>query len=135
VDKWKLFDRYISNLELIPYHSGGMTLPINFNTLQLDYISQRFKNNLRFARTHKPSLIIFNGNVWYILLIKYGFIQNYEKVKVTEKFNIYFFEIEDIPSVLFDKFFQRHFWGLNDNHRAVIIPKLIRKKYEIRFNG
>ena len=98
VDKWKLFDTYISNLELIPYHLAGLTLPSNFNSLQLNYISQRLQNNIRFARKYKPRLFIFNGNAWYILLIKHGFIPNYEKVKVTEKFNIYFFEIEGIPS-------------------------------------
>ena len=68
-NKWKLFDRYISNLELIPYRSTGLTLPRDFNSLQLDYISQRLRNNIKFARKHKPSLFIFNGNAWYILLI------------------------------------------------------------------
>jgi hypothetical protein len=111
VDKWKLFDRYISNLELIPYHSRGISLPISLNSLQFDCISLRFENNPRFARKHKPSLFIFNGNTWYIILIKHGLIQNNEKIKVTEKFNVYFFELEDISSVLFDEFFQRHFWG------------------------
>lgn len=71
-----------------------MTLPANFNPLQLEYINQRFRNNLRFARKHESRLFIFNGNTWYVLLIKHGLIQNYQKVKVTEKFNIYFFEIE-----------------------------------------
>jgi hypothetical protein len=109
-------------------------LPRDFNSLQLDYISQRLRNNIKFARKHKPSLFIFNGNAWYILLIRHGLIQNYEKVEVTDKFNIYFFEIKGIHSVLFNKFFQRHFWGLTNHHRAVIIPELIREKYDLRFN-
>jgi hypothetical protein len=67
-DKWKLFDSYISNLELIPYHSAGMTLPSKFNPPQLDYISQRFQNTLRFAKKYKPNLFFFNGNTWYVLL-------------------------------------------------------------------
>lgn len=134
-DKWKLFDRYISNFVLIPHHSAALTLPSNFNPLQLAYIRQRFQNTLRFPRKNKSSLFIFNGNSWYVLLIKHKFIQNYEKIKINEKFNLYLFEIEGIPFVLFDKFFQRHFWGITDYHRAVIIPELIRKKYDIRFNG
>lgn len=42
VDKWKLFDRYISNLELIPYHSSGLTLSSKFDTLQFDYLINGF---------------------------------------------------------------------------------------------
>jgi hypothetical protein len=67
--------------------------------------------------------------------VKNFLIPHYEKIKITGKFNVYLFEIEGISSVLFDKFFQRHFWGITDYHRAVIIPELIRKKYDIRFNG
>lgn len=51
VDKWKLFDRYISNLELIPYHSARLTLPSNFNSIQLEYINQRLQNNLRLPES------------------------------------------------------------------------------------
>ena len=136
VDKWKLFDRYISNLELIPYHSSGLTLSSKFDTLQFDYVNQRLQRNIRFARKFKPSLFVFNGNAYtYVILIKHGFIRNYEKVEITEKFSTFFFEIEGIPSVLFDKFFQRHFWGLKDYDRAVTIPSLIRKKFDIQFEG
>ena len=67
VDKWKLFDRYISNLELIPYHSSGLTLPSKFDTLQFDYVNQRLQRNIRFARKFKPSLFVFNGNAWYVI--------------------------------------------------------------------
>jgi hypothetical protein len=60
-------------------------------------------------KKYKPNFFIFNGNTWYILLLKLGFMWNYEKVKVTEKLNVYFLEIEGIPSVLFDKFFSKAF--------------------------
>jgi hypothetical protein len=50
VDKWKLFDRYISNLELIPYYSAGLILSSNFNSLQLNYLSQRLQNNIKLPK-------------------------------------------------------------------------------------
>jgi hypothetical protein len=40
--------------------------------------------------------------------------------------------LEGIPSVLFDKFFQRHFWGICDYDRKVVIPMLIRERYQDR---
>ncbi|MGH9974437.1 MAG: hypothetical protein ACRD8Z_01165, partial [Nitrososphaeraceae archaeon] len=76
-------DKYISNLELMPYHLTGMTLPNTFNPQQLDYITQRFQNNLKFARKYKPRLFIFNGNAWYIPLVKNFLIPHYEKIKIT----------------------------------------------------
>ena len=51
VDKWKLFDRYISNLELIPYHSAGLILPSNFNSLQLNYLVSGFKITLSLLKS------------------------------------------------------------------------------------
>jgi hypothetical protein len=51
-------------------------------------------------------------------------------VQVTKLFNLYFFELEGVPSVLFDKFFQRHFWGINDYDRKVVIPRIIRERYQ-----
>jgi hypothetical protein len=39
-------------------------------------------------------------------------MQNYEKVKVTEKFNVYFFEIEGIPSVAIRQIFSKAFLGV-----------------------
>jgi hypothetical protein len=40
------------------------------------------------------------------LLVKNFLFPHYEKIKITGKFNVYLFEIEGIPSVLSDKFFQ-----------------------------
>jgi hypothetical protein len=130
--KWDIFDSYLTNLELIPYHSEGLTLPSSFLSSQLDYLKTRLKSNLNFITKFRPNLLLFNGNPWYVLLIKYNLVNKYDKVQVSKHFNLYFFESEGVPSVLFDKFFQRHFWGINDYDRRVVIPKLIRERYQDR---
>jgi hypothetical protein len=93
-NKWEFFDSYLTNIELIPYHSEGISLPGKLSQLQLNYLTMRFNNSLNFIVKFNPKLFIFNGNPWYILLIKHGLVQKYEKVQVSEKFNIYFFEIK-----------------------------------------
>ena len=129
-DKWKLFDTYLTNIELIPYHSEGISLPPELSRTQLCYLTSRFQNSLRFIVKFGPKLFIFNGNPWYVLLIKHNLIKGYEKVQITDRFNLYFFDLEEIPCVLFDKFFQRHFWGITDYDRKTTIPNLIRKRYQ-----
>jgi hypothetical protein len=68
--KWQFFDRYLVNLELIPYHSTGITFTSILSKLQLDYLLSRFQNSIDFIIRYQPKLFIFNGNLWYILLIK-----------------------------------------------------------------
>ena len=116
-------------MELVPYHSRGITLPPRLNSQQLNYLIERLEENIHFITKFKPKLFIFNGSPWYTLLIKNGLITDSDKVPITNKFNLYFFKIKDIPSVLFDKFFQRHFWGITNEHRNVTIPNLILKRY------
>jgi hypothetical protein len=127
--KWDLFDSYLTNLELIPYHSEGISLPSRLTSPQLDYLKIRLRDNLNFITKYKPKLLLFNGNPWNILLIKHNLVRKYDKVQVSKHFNIYFFEVEGIPSVLFDKFFQRHFWGITNYDRKVTIPKIINDRY------
>jgi hypothetical protein len=127
--KWNLFEKYTTNMELIPYHSRGIAFSSKLSNLQLDYLTQRFGENINFIINFEPKLFIFNGNPWYLLLIKNKLISDFEKISITDKFNLYFFKIKDIPSVLFDKFFQRHFWGITNEHRRVTIPNLIFKKF------
>jgi hypothetical protein len=129
VGKWKLFEKYITNVELIPYHSRGIAFPSKLSNLQLDYLVRRFEDNLNFIINCQPKLFIFNGSPWYLLLIKNKLISDFEKIPITNKFNVYFFKIKDMPSVLFDKFFQRHFWGITNEHRRTIIPNMIAEKF------
>ena len=130
-NKWSLFDTYLTNIELIPYHSEGISLPSQLSEDQLNYLTTRFKNSVNFIVKHRPKLFVFNGNPWYVLLIKHSLIDDYEKVPVTSKFNLYFFKLQNIPCVLFDKFFQRHFWGITDYDRKFTIPTLIKKRYQL----
>jgi len=55
--------------------------------------------------------------------IKHTLVNKYDKVQVSKLFNLYFFESEGVPSVLFVKFFQRYFWGIDDYDRKVATPK------------
>ncbi|MGA9843220.1 MAG: hypothetical protein WBQ25_12980 [Nitrososphaeraceae archaeon] len=130
-NKWSLFDTYLTNVELIPYHSEGISLPSHLSEDQLNYLTTRFKNSVNFIVKHRPKLFVFNGNPWYELLIKHSLIDDHEKVPVTSKFNLYFFKLQDIPCVIFDKFFQRHFWGITDYDRNFTIPTLIKKRYRL----
>ena len=116
-------------MELIPYHSRGISFHSIFTPSQLNYLKERFENSINFIIRFSPKLFIFNGNPWYILLINNGIIDRYEKVSLTPKFSLYFFMINKIPSVLFDKFFQRHFWGITNLDRKITIPNLLRNKY------
>ena len=127
--KWRLFDKYLANIELIPYHSEGIIMPSNFSSFQLTYLIERYKNSLEFIRRYNPKLLIFNGNIWRSLLIKNNLVQVKEKVPITQQLNMYFFKLHDIPSVLFDKFFQRYFWGISNNDRYVTMPAAIHMRY------
>jgi hypothetical protein len=127
--KWKLFEKYITNMELIPYHSRGIVITSIFKNNQLDYLVQRLKENIDFMTCFHPKLFIFNGGVYYSLLIKNKLVSDFEKIPITNKFHLYFFKIKNIPSVLFNKFFQKHFWGITNEHRRITIPNLIVKKF------
>ncbi|MGI0033252.1 MAG: hypothetical protein ACRD97_08285 [Nitrososphaeraceae archaeon] len=107
--KWDLFDKYLCNLELIPYHSEGISLPSILTAKQFEYLKNRYKSNIEFIEPYNPKLYIFNGRIWKTLLIKPNLIKEYVKVPVSPEFNIYFFELAGIPSVLFDKFFTKPF--------------------------
>jgi DNA-binding Lrp family transcriptional regulator len=75
-------------------------------------------------------LLLFNGNPWYVLLIKHNLVNKYDKVQVSKLFNLYFFELEGVPSVLFGKFFPRHFWGIGDYDRKAERYKTYCKEKE-----
>lgn len=128
-DKWKFFNLHLTNMELIPYHSRGIVLPRTLNDYQLDYLMKRLHENINFITHFKPKLFIFNGSTWYTLLIGNGIITEFEKVPITGKFSLYFFKINEVPCVLFDKFIQKHFWGITNEHRRKIIPTIIKENH------
>lgn len=128
-DKWKFFSSCLTNMELIPYHSRGIALPTSLNSHQLNYLTERLGDNINFITRFKPKLFIFNGSMWYTVLIRNGVITDFDKVSITDRFSLIFFRIKDIPCVLFDKFIQRHFWGITNDHRRITISTLIQEKY------
>lgn len=129
-DMWKLFDTYLTNIELIPYHSEGISLPSDLSKPQLKYLKARYKSSLEFITQYNPKLLIFNGKIWYVLLIKNNLIELYERVQISPRFNIYFYSLNGIPCVLFDKFFQSHFWGISNHERYTTIPNCIHNHFQ-----
>jgi hypothetical protein len=128
--KWSLFDKYLCNLELIPYHSEGIAFPNILNSKQLEYLHNGFTSNIEFIKQFNLKLLIFNGKIWKTLLINYNLVEQHVKRPVTNQFTMYSFELDGIPSVLFDRFFQRHFWGITNDDRMFTIPKLIHDKFK-----
>ena len=57
--KWRLFDKYFANIELIPYHSEGISMPSNFSSFQLAYLTERYKAGLEFIRRYNPTIAYF----------------------------------------------------------------------------
>ena len=41
--KWDIFDSYLTNLESIPYHLEGLTLPSRLSSSHLDYLQTRLR--------------------------------------------------------------------------------------------
>ena len=123
VNLWQFFDLHTINLELVPYHSEGIVFPNPCNKEQINYIQNRLQINLDHIKTKltrpKPKLVIFNGKIFHILLIDQKLIKkdDHEQVKITNKFSVYFFRIDNNQCVLFDKFFQAHYWGITDYER------------------
>ncbi len=128
--KWALFDKYLCNLELIPYHSEGIVFPTILKEQQLEYLQNRYNSNIKFIKQFKPKLLIFNGKIWKTLLINYNLTEQYIEAPITNQLTMYFFELDGIPSVLFDRFFQRHFWGITNDDRMFTIPKLIHDRFK-----
>jgi len=127
-NQWDFFHDNVVNLNLIPYHSKTLSMPAKFTKTQLAYLKESYFSQLEFAQTIQPRLYIFNGNPWYRLLIENNIINDFEKIQITPKFNIYFFKIGSVTAILFDKFFTSHFFGLTDHHRTEIIPQLINER-------
>lgn len=109
-------------------------VPNPCNNEQINYLNNRLQNNLdyidRKLTKPKPKLVIFNGTIFHMLLINQWVLKNndYEKVPITNKFTMYFFRINDNQCILFEKFFQAHYWGLTYYRRKLLIPNLIKAK-------
>ena len=127
--KWALFDQYLCNMELVPYHSEGIVFPTMLDEQQLNYLQNRHNSNIKFIKQFKPKLLIFNGKIWKTLFINYTLTEQHVEAPTLDQFTMYSFEIDGIPSVLFDRFFQRNFQGITDDDRMFTIPKLIHDRF------
>lgn len=78
--------------------------------MQFQYLKNMFELQMQFLAKFNLSLIIFNGNPWFRFLIENKFSKISTTEKITNKFNIYFFEIHNEQAILFDKFFTLYFW-------------------------
>jgi hypothetical protein len=60
----------------------------------------RLRSSLDFITGFRPKLLLFNGKPYHVLLIEHNLIREYQKVQIknSKDFNIYFFEIEGVPS-------------------------------------
>lgn len=130
--KWDFYDQNLTNLNLFPYHSKAFSISKKLSNEQFEYLKTKFEIILQFIQKHKPRLYLFNGKPWEVLLINYKIVKNYEKIQVNKIFSMYFFKLEGTPSVLFDKFFPKHFW-LDNHQRKYIIPKMIKDFYNRGF--
>ncbi len=95
----------------------------------LEYLKNRFTINIEFIKDFNPKLLIFNGKIWKTLLINYDLTEHSVRAPITNQFTMYSFELDGIPSVLFDRFFQRHFRGITNDDRMFTIPKLIHDRF------
>jgi len=67
---YEYYQKHVINIEMIPYHSSRFRA-INYLTdQQKSYLINRFKSNINFLEKLNVKLIIFNGKLFYLLLIK-----------------------------------------------------------------
>lgn len=127
--KYNFFHEEVTNMNLIPYHSSGISMPSEFSKIQFGYLKYRLDLNMDFISQYKPKLLIFNGKPWYTLFRKHNLVDIGEPTPITKKFNLYFFPYNGISAVLFDKFFTSNRWGLTPDDRRSKIPQLILARY------
>jgi len=130
--KWEFFHDKVLNINLFPYHSIGFNLSRIKNQSQFEYLKKDIEQRLEFIKKNmtNPRLFIFHGSIWFDMLDKLGFLKHDEVDNVRKNFNIYYFEIDSNPCVLFNIFFPSAFYqGVTDLDKARKIPKLILKRY------
>lgn len=122
------YHKYLLNIDLIPYHSTSFGISSKLSEEQKEYFKKRFESNLKFLKTIKTKLIIFNGNPFYLLLIKNGLVKHDKKIRLNKHVTMYFFKLNKAPCVLFDKFITQPAFGLSYKDLSKKIPNLIKKE-------
>lgn len=124
------YHKHIINIELIPYHSTSFGISSHLTEEQKIYFKLRLEANLNFLKKLKVKLMIFNGNPFYLLLVKNNLIEYDKKVNLNKYVNMYTFKIQGIPCVLFDKFLTQAGFGLSYEDLKNKIPQLVRKEFD-----
>ena len=123
------YHKHIINIELIPYHSTCFGISNHLTGEQEIYLKGRFESDLNFLKKLKVKLMIFNGNPFYLLLIKNNLIEYDKKINLNKYVNMYLFKVQDIPCVLFDKFLTQPGFGLSYENLRNKIPNLIKMEF------
>ncbi len=84
-------EKYLTNIELVPYHSCGISISSLLKENQFRYLIQRFDESMNFIVRYNPKLFIFNESPWHTLLIKNKIVSEFEKFRLTDKFSLYLF--------------------------------------------
>jgi hypothetical protein len=99
-DRWDFLQANLVTVELIPYHSRRFKPPAWFSDEQLKYLGRRLRSNFDFLKTFEVRCVVFNGkSYWTLLKELLG-----EPVRVNKRLNMYLFECQRLPCVLFDRF-------------------------------
>ncbi|MEJ2267993.1 MAG: hypothetical protein P8X70_02870 [Nanoarchaeota archaeon] len=126
---YNYYHKHLINIELIPYHSTNFSGTVkHFSEKQIIYIKKRLKSNLDFLGKLKIKLLIFNGNIFYSLMIKNNLIKDYKKINLNKHVNMYIFNLENIPCILFDKFITQAYFGLSYEDFKYKIPSLLKSE-------
>lgn len=124
------YQKHIINIELIPYHSTCFGISNTLTEEQKAYFEFRLNSNINFLKDLNVKLMIFNGNPFYLLLIKNQLIQYDKKINLNKYVNIYFFRINNIPCILFDKFITQPAFGISNEDLKIKITNLILSEFK-----
>ncbi len=124
------YHKHIINIELIPYHSTCFGISNHLTDEQKSYFKSRFESDLNFLKKIKVKLMIFNGNPFYLLLIKNNLIKYDKKINLNECVNMYIFRIQNTPCVLFDKFLTQPAFRLSYEDLKNKLPNLIKREFK-----
>jgi len=124
------YQKHIINIELIPYHSTCFGISNHLTEQQKFYFKRRFESDLNFLKNLNIKLMLFNGNPFFLLLIKNNLIQYDKKINLNKYVNMYTFRVQDIPCVLFDKFLTQAGFGLTYEDMKNKIPNLLRAEFK-----
>lgn len=102
--RFSLLSQNLVNLDLIPYHSTGISLNFQSNTEHKFNLIRPYLRNLKeLVKLCNPKVLFINGAVWQYLLNEIGFIKK-SRARVNSRLTAHIGECFSIKTVWFDKF-------------------------------